>query len=526
MRRRLFLASLAIAALAPAAATSGTPAFSKEQASAYAGDLNGAAHAAYDRFADPARRKAPRSIAERIVYWHDVMLDANALDHTPNPATGAADLAQGGPVRTGRAFAMTTIAVFDAVNAFRLAYEPYNDIGRAPHGASPSAAIASAAHATLVALYPNQAPRLDLILRADLGRIDGSRASIAAGRALGRKSANAILARRAADGSQHAEVNFGEGGKAASGDIDYYGRKMNSGSQGPFDWTPDPLTPDPNSPTGVNQLALGAYWGAVTPFVMARGDAFRAPPPPAPGSPAHLAGYNEVKTVGAAPGVAGGAGTARTRFIGNYWGYDGAPLLGTPPRLYGQIAVAVARAEKLTDPAALARYLAMVHVAGADAGIAVWDSKFFYNYWRPVTAIRRADDDGVPGTIGDRAWSPFGISMINTGRATRGTPPFPAYPSGHAGLGAAAFGVMRAHFGDATPFTFVSDEYDGTGVDPFGVPRPRRAVRYRTLREAQDENGQSRIYNGVHWQWDNGEGQKIGDAIADQVLTGAFQPRR
>lgn len=167
----------------------------------------------------------------------------------------------------------------------------------------------------------------------------------------------------------------------------------------------------------------------------------------------------------------------------------------------------------------LARYLAMVNTAIGDAAIAAWDSKYFYNYWRPVTGIRT--DDGVSETPVDPNWSPVGISVINTTTPIMPTPPFPAYPSGHATFGAATFEVMRGFFGNDTRFTFVSDEYNGEGVDPFGIPRPLVPVRFASLQDAQEQNGNSRIYNGVHWQWDNLAGQAMGENIGEYLRSQA-----
>ena len=215
-----------------------------------------------------------------------------------------------------------------------------------------------------------------------------------------------------------------------------------------------------------------------------------------------------------------------TRFVGNYWGYDATPLLGTPPRLYNQIAVQVAMDEGMFGCDEMARYLALVNTGLADSGIAAWDSKYYHNYWRPVTGIRR--EDGVVGTRTNENWKPVGISVINTELAITPTPPFPAYPSGHATFGACTFELMRRLFGNHTRFTFVSDEYNGKGVDPLGVPRPLVPVRFRTLKQAQKSNGISRIYNGVHWQWDNVGGQNLGETIGAYLMEeeDAFQPKR
>jgi hypothetical protein len=165
-----------------------------------------------------------------------------------------------------------------------------------------------------------------------------------------------------------------------------------------------------------------------------------------------------------------------------------------------------------------------------DSGIAAWDSKYFHNYWRPATGIPGADNDGDSTTAGDPNWRPFGASVINLDIPERFTPPFPAYPSGHATFGAATMQSLTSVFGNNTRFTFVSDEYNGTGIDPkFPVGdqvRPFVPVRYRTLLEAQQENGRSRVFNGVHWEPDDTEGQTLGTKIVRYTLANEFRRRR
>ncbi len=468
-----------------------------------------------------ARQRRASSTLIRLLNWHDIMLDANARDHTPGPFAGD----QNGPTRNSRAFAMISIAVFDAVNAFEFKYRPYNNIGRAPARASQDAAIAYAAYTTLVRLYPKQQAILDTELNGDLSRISASPSAVAAGRAIGVAAANAMINSRintttnvATDGAIAGEPAFGTGGVVGGGGTTtFFGGSVNGGQTTAPNWTPDPA----GLPRGV---ALGARWGNVRPFVLTSGNQFRIPAPPAPGTAAYRAAYNEVLTVGASADTPGSTTTQQFQFIGNFWGYDGAPLLGTPPRLYNQIAVKVANDQGLRNVAAYARYLALVNSTMGDSGIAAWDSKYFYNYWRPVTGIRANDGDATTPTVA--GWKPFGASVINAAVAEPFTPPFPAYPSGHATFGAATFESMRDLFPNNTRFTFVSDEYNGTGVDPKGDPRPFVPVRYRSLQEAQEENGQSRVYNGVHWQYDNTTGQNLGVKIARYTIANAFQRSR
>lgn len=524
-RRAAFCSAAAMIGLSFADATAADnrkPTITERQMYGYVGDEASLllSRSALQRLDTRAGAHEKKDSVRRVAFWHKALLDAIAVDLTADPSTGAPPADQVGPTRASRALAMTQIAVFDAVNAFEQRYNAYNDIGEAPANASMNAAIAYAAHDVLVALYPGQKKRIDELLAADLMTLSEPRSAISRGRRIGKASASAIMMRRAADNSFDPEPDYGEGGRIASDSSTHYGTPVNGGTALMYEWTPDPLTPNPSTPSGVNELALGAYWGGVTPFALTSGNQFRAPPPPPPGSAAYVAAYNEVAAVGGSPDNTGtqSVSTPQTRFIGNYWGYDGVPRLGTPPRLFAQIAVQVAMDKGVRNAADLARFLAMVHVALADAAIAAWDSKYYYNYWRPVTAIRRGDS--VPSTATDAGWSPVGVSVINTTVPIRATPPFPAYPSGHATFGAATFEIMRRFYGHRTPFTFVSEEYDGNGVDPFGTPRPLVPVRFDSFTEAQFENGLSRIYNGVHWSYDNTQGQAIGVKVGRHVLDG------
>ncbi len=472
-----------------------------------------------------ARRVADRR--DRVFFWHEVALDAVAIDHTPDAETGEPPLENGGPTRSSRALAMTQIAVYDALNSFALVFEPFNDIGRSRgFRASRDAAIAQAAHDVLVELYPNQADRLDDILEADLAGLREGRRRIARGRNVGSAAAEAILEGRLGDGSGIPDPSFGDGGAVADGTTTAFGTPVNGGTTLLGEWTPDPNTPEF---AGEFNLSLGAFWGAVEPFVLDAGDQFRTPTPPAIDTQDYADAYIEAAEIGGAPSnvTIVSTGTDETRFIGNYWGYDGVPLVGVPPRLYNQIAAQIIDDEGPRTALGVARLLAQVNVGLADTAIAAWDSKYFYNYWRPVVGIRTPD--GNPQTVTDEEWDPVGTSVLNTEVPIRPTPPFPAYPSGHAAFGASMFEILRENFGDNTPFTFISDEYNGEGVDPFDpdTPRPLVPVRFANFTEAQAENGDSRIFNGVHWQFDNIEGQVQGVLVARYLLdeVDAFQSR-
>lgn len=441
--------------------------------------------------------------------WNTIAIDASGLDHTP-PAAGDPRVfgEQLGPGRSSRAMAIVHVAVFEAVNAIAGGYRSFVGLRAATSGTSMDAAVAQAAHDTLVSLYPSQANTFHRRLAEELLRVRDWRALLR-GVELGHRAAVAVLARVRGDGSDHSEPIYGEDFVA---------------SDAAGWWRKDPVSQSP--------IALGAHWGTVRPFVLSSAAAFRIPPPPAMDSAAYTAAYEEVKALGG-DGVA--SVTIRTpdqTKTGIYWAYDGTPSLCAPPRLYNQIAVTIAD-QRATPMVALARLLALVNVAMADTGIAAWESKYHYQLWRPVTGIRESDagtgpsgtGDGNDDTIGDPGWTPLGAPASNLS-GPNFTPPFPAYPSGHAAFGGALFQTLRNFFGtDAIAFTFTSDELNGVTRDNQGNVRPLEPRSFASLSQAEEENGQSRIYLGIHWAFDKTEGIAQGRRVADYVGSRLF-PRR
>ena len=480
--------------------------------SAFADGPAGSFHDAYGPHFGGAQpinpNRAPKKALDSVHRWNEIAINASGLDHTP-VAPGEARVfgEQLGPGRSSRAMAIVHIAIFDAVSAVEGRYQSYTGV-QAPKGpVSLDGAVAQAAHDALIALYPSQAPNFDSLLADDLAQIKNKNEK-ANGVLLGQRAAAAILALRTNDGSQIPEPHVG---------VDYFTSNL------PGHWRQDPISLIP--------LALGAHWGECKTFVLQSSSQFRVPPPPAMTSADYTTAYNEAKTVGGDGVVTPTLRTPEQTFIGTFWAYDGTPSLCAPPRLYNQVTVQIADQMKLST-VDFARLLALVNTAMADAGMSVWESKYHYDFWRPVTGIRESDPgtgptgagDGNSLTLGDPTFSPLGAPASNLS-GPNFTPPFPAYPSGHAGFGGALFQTLRRFFGtDAIAFTFVSDEFNGTTKDDNGNVRPYIPRSFSSLSQAEEENGQSRIYLGIHWAFDKTQGIAQGRNVGNYVFDHAFTP--
>jgi hypothetical protein len=442
-----------------------------------------------------------------ILRWNEIAINASGVDHTPvAPGETRVFGEQVGPCRAARAEAIVHIAMFEVLNAIVGGYQSFTGVPKAKASTSRNVAIAQAAHDTLVGLFPSQKPAFDPLLAEDLSRVaDGLSKTDAI--TLGRKVAKDVLALKAGDGSVHTEPRYG---------INYI-----PGS-GPGIWRQDPISLHP--------LALGANWPNCKPFVLQSATQFRLPPPPALNSPEYAAAFNEVKALGGDGIHTPTQRTADQTDIGIYWAYDGVPSLCAPPRLYNQIATHIAF-QMGTNEIETARLLALLNTAMADAGITSWDTKYAYAFWRPVTGIREADPgtgpsglgDGNPATEGDATFMPLGAPASNL-TGPNFTPPFPAYVSGHATFGGALFETLRRFYGtDNVTFTFVSDELNGITKDNAGNIRPLHPRTFTSFSQAEEENGQSRIYLGIHWSFDKTNGIAQGRKVAEYVFKRAFK---
>jgi hypothetical protein len=356
-----------------------------------------------------------------------------------------------------RNIAIVHAALYEAVNAITREHMPYRTRLPALTGASVDAAAAAAAHAALVRLYPAQKAALDAALAASLQHLpdDAARRD---GVALGEQAASAILVLRAGDGATQSVA---------------YTARTTLGA-----WS---------VPNGA--VPLAPHWGAVAPFALTSGAQFRAPPPPAPDSERQLRDYDEVHRVGAKGSA---QRTPEQTDVARVW-----ITLGVPT--WNPIARQLSAAQGLSVQRN-ARLFALLNIAGADALIACWDSKYTYHGWRPVDAIRSG---GVPGRAADPTWEPAIPS-----------PPFPGYVSGHACFAGAARAVLEAEFGSGTiaPVTL------GTPSAP-GVTR-----RYTRLQDITDEINNARVWGGIHWRTDQEAGEALGRQVGQWVVARELRP--
>jgi hypothetical protein len=414
---------------------------------------------------------------------------------------------QGGPHRSSRAIAMTMVAAFDAYNSIIQAYHDYLNLTPVDKNANAEAAIIQATLTCLIALFPQQTASLNTVLTDTLASIPEGTPK-AYGIMAGNIAAMKMLLLRDADGA---------GPPASPEQVIGTGPGQYVEGPEPLYWQKDPLNPNPH--------AVGSTWGSVTPFVIPSADHFRpsvVPAFPSLDSTEYACAFNETKSVGGdgiiTPTVRGDDYT----FIGNYWAYDGTQILCAPVRMYNQIANQIATQEQY-GPAEYGRLIAQMNLILADCGISCWESKYTYKIWRPVTAIRYAGDAALnPATIPDPNFTPYGAPNSNTTN-NRFTPPFPSFPSGHGTFGGGLFELLRTRFTDNVHFTFTSDEYNGITHDQNGV-RPLKPRSFTSFSQAEEENAQSRMYLGIHWNPDKKYGIALGNAVADYVINNTYSP--
>ena len=392
---------------------------------------------------------------------------ANAGKPTPNGtvvsewnenAVAAITAADGyaNPLQATRVLAMVHVAIHDAVNGVIPRYERYEFTGHDPH-ANPTAAAAAAAHRVLSRLFPAQQSDLDARLSDSLRRLPkGSRER--RGLALGREAGDAIWARRLNDGS------------------DQFGEYTPGTGPGRWQFTPP-----------YDGFIFAPAWRFVQTWGLDRADQFRVPEaPPALASERYARDYNEVKANGH---ITSATRTPDQTAYAKFW-YEFSDIG------WNRI-TRIVSASHDHDLAQSARLFALVNIAMADSYIAGWDSKLYYDFWRPITAIRAGDTDGNPATEADPTWEPLMI-----------TPPIQDYPSTHSVLGDAAAELLGSILGDETAFATTSST----------ATHPDVEVRsFSSFTQAADENGDSRVQVGIHFRSAVEAGQRLGREIGRHV---------
>jgi membrane-associated phospholipid phosphatase len=437
---------------------------------------------------------------DSILFWNAVALEANRVSHSDPDKRQ-----QNGPTLSSRALAIVHLAMYDAyagVESNATTFPRYLPaLPPPPPGTSHRDAVAGAAHRTLSRLYSAQTDFFD----AQLSCFDTAGQSFLFGQAVGQ----ALLDQRANDMDAR--------------DCGY----IPSPKRGRHRRDPD------NPGQGFNSPFYGAQNRT---FAVSMRHTLNPPPFNNGTATKYLQALRDVRARGIRPDLTATLPTTalfnRRRtpedtLKGIYWGYDGANRLGTPPRLYNQIIRQVAMnvinptIGRIHNEGDNARLFAFVNAAMGDAGILAWEQKYCHDFWRPVVGIREHDrtlgpaaphtgntdfDDGDPG------WLPLGAPSTNSPGMKNFTPDFPAYPSGHATFGAAAFHITRMIYGRPAnnkandtlfPGFFVSDEFNGGNRNNDGTVRPRHTRFFPGgLWEMIIENATSRVLLGVHWIFD------------------------
>jgi hypothetical protein len=398
-------------------------------------------------------RSAPGG--DEVLVWNDVALRAI---RTSVPAIPGA-LQQ-------RLVAIVHTAIFDAVNGIERRYTPIHVPPDAPPGASTRAAAAQAAYTALTGLFPSQTFDQDLEASLDTIAADSSQensVSIDRGRVWGEQVALEILAWRAADGLVPPAPPF-TGGNAIG------------------EWRPTP----PGFLPG-----LAPTLATTLPFVIEQPSSFRSTSGPPPlTSQEYADGVNEVQSVGAVNSV---TRTDDQTQAARFWA-------ATANSFWNRTAADASRAHHLTL-SENARLFAVLNVAQADAIFSCWDSKYFFVFWRPITAIQLAATDANPATNPDGSWAP----LITT-------PNYPEFDSGHQSVSRSSATVLIAYFGDKT------------SVEGFSEGLPGVTRHWPNFTAAADEALLARIWAGIHFRFTMEESRSRAIEVANYVLQHAAQP--
>jgi hypothetical protein len=388
------------------------------------------------------------------------------------------------PLFESRLYALTHAAMHDALNAIERRNEPYALRMRPTPGASPAAAVATAAYVVLSDQFqrltafgfPAQQTALDAAYSESLNAIPNGSAK-ATGAMIGRLAASAVLTLRANDGWDTQTVldfNYPQG--TAPGEYRF--------------------TPPFN-------FAFLPKWGTVTPFVLRDATQFRPPPPYPIRSLRYALDLLEVKQLGGNGTTTPSARTTEQTQIALFW-------VESSPLQWNRIARTVSAAKGLT-PWENARLLGLLNFALADGYISCLDTKYHYNFWRPITAIRLAATDGNPFTSADATWTP----LVDT-------PPVPDHDSGHSVAGGAAAQVFKRFFEtDSMNFSTCSTTLPAGSTCNDFMPVKRS---YTSFTAAAAENGLSRILVGFHFRKAVNDGITRGRRVGDRAVNRFLRP--
>jgi hypothetical protein len=369
--------------------------------------------------------------------------------------------AQAASIHPTRTLAITQIAVYDAVNGILGGGEPLLVDLHAPRSSSAAAAAAAAAHTALGALLPTQQSAIDSFYQTSLAQI-GSGERVDQGVRFGERVAETVLAARANDGADASPPAFTPG-------------------TGPGEYQ---LTPPAFAPAAFTQTLH------VVPFVLERASQFRPAPPPALPSAEYAADFGEVHSLGE---LNSASRTSDETAIGRFWGASPIWIV------WNQIAdrAAIGFGNSLEQNA---RLLALLNTTLADGAIALYDAKYAYHRWRPLTAITAADQ-GNPNTMADPNWMPLATTATD-----------PSYPGAHATFSQASATVLEHFF--------------GTDLFSFSVMNPSLGIArsFASFSQASDEASASRIFAGQHFRYDEQAGQALGSQVADFVADHAVLP--
>ena len=392
----------------------------------------------------------------------DVVLDWNVIAVNTAVTNGQNPFAQ------ARSAAIVQLAVFESVNAITGEYHPYLGTIVAPPGACPEAAAIQAAYRVLSTYFPMSASTLDAERANSLASIPDGQAKTD-GIATGEAAALAMIALRAHDGSSPPQFKI-------------------PGPLVPGEWQATPSCPI------VNGVAVGTafQWQNVTPFGISSASDFLLDPPPALTSDEYAETYNEVMTVGSLNSTQRPPDRANVALF-----YAAA----SPTQVFNQVAEQVAL-EHRHSLSQNARALALINMAMSDSLVASFLNKYFYNFWRPETAIHAGDSDANPKTADDPNWAPFIV-----------TPCFPSYPSNHGSASNSAAAILRRLYGK-----------DGHSITLTNPTVPTIVLQYTSFEQITDDISDARVYGGIHFRTDQVAGERLGRAVGKAVYKHNLRP--